>query len=234
MEKYKLIKEYPNSPELGTIIETRLIQHNKSRKLIDITEYPDNWELQKEYEILTLYFQGVIGDICYLDKVDNLYKYTGTQTGSNLEVCLSSGWKINTVERISDGEIFFVGEVIDTEFNSKLTINGFRVLQNGLMGVSHTVGRTFLKNIKKKVKLFTSTDGVDIYKGDNYWETDSENFIKINNPNIVIGKNRVFSTKKLAIEDVVNNEKIFSMNDLIKLGFKKENLQDLKDISYTL
>ena len=51
MKKFKLIKEYPRSPKLGTEIEI------KESEVNTIKTYPEYWQeiIEKKYEILELF-----------------------------------------------------------------------------------------------------------------------------------------------------------------------------------
>ena len=82
MKKYKLIKEYPGSPELGTSIDmvtpdTYFTYHNS--KPIQLKDYPEYWEevVEKDYEILTI-TPSDKNTICKPSQ--EIRKYKGTNT----------------------------------------------------------------------------------------------------------------------------------------------------------
>ena len=93
--RYRLVKEYPGSPKLGTILTHEELQ------FCNWNEYYQE-VVEKDYEILSLSFTN---NFCYLQK-NGEYAYRNTpNTTSTLKGCLSVGWKIHSVKRLSDGEI---------------------------------------------------------------------------------------------------------------------------------
>ena len=61
MKSYKLIKTYPSSPEIGTIVIPKIgdgkpCDYYISRNWINPLDYPDFWEevVELDYEILTV------------------------------------------------------------------------------------------------------------------------------------------------------------------------------------
>ena len=104
MNKYKLIKEYPGSLQLGTKILSDDTQF--------VTNFPEFWEkvVEKEYEILSFSFNN--------NRIDTLREngLYGISTGickqdiGNYGIDSYSSWDINSVKRLSDGEVFTVGD----------------------------------------------------------------------------------------------------------------------------
>ena len=95
MKKYKLIKEYPGSNSLGTIAQPNdLLQHDFFEK------YCEFWEevVEKDYEILS-----------YIKKGSTTCTTTKRRGGERHD----EYWNIHAVKRLSDGEIFTVGDNVE-------------------------------------------------------------------------------------------------------------------------
>lgn len=110
-------------------------------------------------------------------------------TGETIEKYLApdSSWSIHSVKRLSDGEVFTVGDECTYNEKEYWLISGFDIY-NDKIGVLAEVtlndGRKddrwrkcFLKSAKKKLPsqsskpepLFRTEDGKDIFEGDAYW-----------------------------------------------------------------
>lgn len=160
--KYKLIKEYPGSPGLGTIYEPLLFNSYKN--------YTEFWEevIEKDYEILSI--KSPYGPLL-IDKLTNGEDFA--------EIFLSpkrinEGYKIHSVKRLSDSEVFTLKEIIDIRVDNKykeeiLEIN----IVNNQIRFKTKKGFVVLE-VAKKVKqpLFTTEDGVDIFEGDSFIRVD--------------------------------------------------------------
>ena len=99
--KYILKKEYPGSPKLGNIID------NLENDWIE--NYPEFWKLvvEKNYEILSV----ITNNNKFIEKV------------YNQDATIEPYWKIHSVKRLSDGEIFTIGDKINCGLISKIVIN---------------------------------------------------------------------------------------------------------------
>jgi len=152
-EQYKLIKVYPGSPELGFILE------QKSGS-VDANKYPEFWEkvVEKDYEILTI-----------LNNNNDIFPYLTNK--SCIEYLAKSGFKIHSVKRLSDGEIFTIGDKVEFNIHAYKhaigIISGFVIYNNtSISFVDNQLGyNSILKIIGNKIKqpLFTTEDGVDIF-----------------------------------------------------------------------
>jgi len=241
MKKYKLIKTYPGSPCFGTeIIEAADIRGRYFIKRSDIwfinnpEKYPEYWEevVEKDYEILSfISTDKAIGEkpnvIRYISKdqysiEDYLYKGDSVRSGAYL---------IHSVKRLSDSEIFTIGDKIDWENISKSVVITKIELNREQIVVfakyhSNMEGSLPLKVITKiKQPLFTTEDGVDIYEGDDFWILDILNFTV---PVEAVGRSfnnykdkyLDFSTKEKAEKYVLMNKKSLSPNDILKVWSK--------------
>ncbi len=212
MKKYKLIKEYPGSPELGSIawLEDmcyKVKYKNRTYLVIedlDFKNYPEFWELfvEKDYEILSFISkEWCIAQLSYFTCKNNF-------TGNDV-------WKIYSVKRLSDGEIFTIGDRLDEKCFRKLSSNplsegihvniitkiaivkeharevaGHLEIQNGklMFSASNKWGNLNVllsEAIKFKQPLFTTEDGVDIFEGDKYFICTASLSNCINNEGIV-------------------------------------------------
>lgn len=208
MKKFKLIKEYPgySKEDIGKIA---ILQNNGFAKNCyqfnnkhyispNIEEYPEFWEeiIKKDYEILSLIF---IKDDNWLHdlKRGQIVKCRSHRNG-HLEFETSKGWdaysgvqgfqgilseafSIYSVKRLSDGEIFTIGDKITTKgevinefeiINNKLKIwfvcpsysYPSKPKNNGSITGCGNMGFNWLNTVKKlKIPLFTTEDGVDIF-----------------------------------------------------------------------
>lgn len=238
---FKLIKTYPNSPELGTEINTTdgAVQVG-ILGTINLKEHPEYWEEIKPK--ITLTYQI----IAYRQKSDPDCITTRRENGLFLNARIKEGigeypddysldiWDIYSVKRLSDGEIFTVGDSVQYyvpsywDKESTSNIIGFDIYDSKSLLIKTTISSkwAFLSDtIRKKVKqpIFTTSDGVEIFEGDTY------SCVKINDVTSVIhncatnsssGQNPqyiYFSTKEKAERYINQNKKIYSKQDLINM-----------------
>ncbi|HSH25034.1 MAG TPA: hypothetical protein VLA13_05800 [Massilibacterium sp.] len=221
MMKYKLIKEYPNSPPEGTIVEltgdAKCICNSGYIDKNTLKENPEFWEevVEKDYKILS--FKSDI-NIVELRDAPKVMGYHSTLTEkSALE---DDYWNIHSVKRISDGEVFTVGdEVGNGVYNGDIT--KFRETEEGLDVV---VSDAWVKDLRyiehTKHPLFTTEDGVDIYEGDEYFViTKYMGCYGISNYTCTKNKHshyKTFSTKEKAEEWIDNNKPRYNKEEIYK------------------
>jgi hypothetical protein len=192
-------------------------------------ENTNDWEevVEKNYKILEL--KNTSNDIifhrCEDDKFSSTYPLDKKRGFENEGYFLKmSHFTIHSVTRLSDGEVFTVGDEIDKwggiikEFKTDARV----IVDCKGPGVVADVSFK-LENIEKgKKPLFTTEDGVDIFEGDNFWLLqDTKTFhLKYWNwdimsfPNTEYLSNKLkFSTKEAAEEYIDRNKPIFSKND---------------------
>lgn len=182
MRKFKLIKEYPTSPELNTIFNywTDNISeqvHNIIYGFIPlktIKQYPEFWQeiIEKDYEILS--FKSKLN--CIINKIDD--NYFGLLNGgvSGKYLLNNRLYTIHSVKRLSDGEIFTIGDKIEGYKNTgikefKLESFGLRVITdaNGDGCVTDKLSWKLKDCVKSKQSLFTTEDDVEIFENSEYW-----------------------------------------------------------------
>lgn len=209
MRKFKLIKEYPGSPKLGCIWDWRI--------KYDIAEYPEFWEevVEKDYEILSISTNSYFG--ITTSKLD-IEAYLKCPKSINK-------WSIHSVKRLSDGEIFTVGDKVVHNFCKEAKIEKIYFIEPNRLTIYVSKGwNVSISNIEHiKQPLFTTEDGVDIFEGDKYcsvWKDDltfqgtftaeKVNLGKFTNPETMM----VFSTKQTAEEYILMNKPYLSINDI--------------------
>ena len=241
MKKYKLIKTYPDSPVLNstgyidgaTIIfeePNGNVSRNSSTSGIDkgyFTNNSDNWKeiVEKDYEILSF-------------KRDNTSKYEGTEFSltnnglynpsfreSNLTLkhCLNGGFNIYSVKRLSDGEIFTVGDPANTNIENYGKIKSFEIVINRMYVISNNDNDHYTCRLEDliliKKPLYIADDGGPIFEGDAVWGVDVDYFTpfyriaKYNLPYRIFKLGR-FSTKERAEEYIkINKKPLFITED---------------------
>ena len=248
MKKFKLIKLYPGIPsvlEIGDVVEKDKDNTWKYRKFFStiwndeyFEKYPEFWKpVEKEYEILQFkyIFEGGEGIDRQLGK-DGLYHLVNrvVTDPKSLEHCLSlPQYHIKSVKRLSDGEVFTVGDKIEFNKNCKNKAPGIItsiVQYRGIIGFidSNQSFNSILDIIGNKIKkiLFTTKDGVDIYEGDEYYSIykNLQSATQVS-PLRSIGTITkqynglqtllYFSTKEKAEEYIFMNKPCLSLNDVI-------------------
>lgn len=168
--KYRLIKEYPDSPELGTIIESPYYVIPKSNGVmisgapLQGGKYKEFWEkvVERDFEVLEITFNDGsrlrVGEGRPYSWEDDVVKELA---------------KITKVKRLSDGEVFSVGDKVSHK-GVVDTIKELKIRYDGAIYVS-TVGGMWgqcLASVDKyvpKIPVFVSDDGVDVFEGDTYF-----------------------------------------------------------------
>ena len=222
MKKYKLIKEYPGSPKLGYIvIESNNKYGNITINVIvqDPQLYPEFWEevIEKDYEILSIFGNENIP----IKKSDFINNGWNIFLNNNL-----NGAKIHSVKRLSDGEIFTIGDKYKSDIINEIkTIESIDLSFDKIMIRPTGYGFSELKNIiKLKKPLFTTEDGVDMFENVIVYAVRPDytlwcpkvtyNFI-----GNIINDYKIFSTEKAAEEYILMNKPCLSLNDIEKAWF---------------
>jgi hypothetical protein len=249
-KKYKLIKEYPGSREAGTIVEkcyftgsgvignNKLYTNKKGFGVESPENYPEYWEeiIEKDYEILSFVNKQdprpIIYDICE----NGLYSACNKRIGSfTADECLNRYKNaIYSVKRLSDGEVFTIGDKItpthqDVDFEY---INSFQI-ENNICNFN-----SYRKSIKDLIKikqpLFATEDGVDIFEGGIFCEVTNNFSLGINVKIKVYESSKTFSTKEKAEEYILMNKPCLSINDILSIYKTVKNIikEDLRESSY--
>jgi len=246
MKKYKLIKEYPGSSKLNSIEES-----NNVFIIRDKYNFKEYWEeiKEKDYEIVS--FKSTTkhprpNEIITLDNNTYNYQIKPSDISCNIEEMLESLNNnyviLYSVKRLSDSEVFTVGDSVDTggrpykilsfETDDELKIrtkNPHTSWTDGL-GVYLRIEddyRTTIRNIQKvkKQPLFKTEDGVSMYTGNTVWHTNI-NYTNLKNCiwSSIVDQTEpftpikgLFSTKEAAEEYVVLNKSTLSINEVLNV-----------------
>jgi len=187
--------------------------------------FPKEKVVEKDYEILS--FKDL-----HSSKILTLSPNKQHYQDGNMYLSIKNllpnvrNWSIHSIKRLSDGEIFTVGDNIDIR-NLSSKIDSFYIKNNNLMITSELSNcGDYLKNIvKRKQILFTTEDGVDIfnYSQEFYWVKKES--LKLCE-RIVEGLDHIqffiyepenelyFSTKEKAEEYILMNKPCLSFSDI--------------------
>lgn len=246
-KKYKLIKEYPNSPKLGSII----VDTNPNNGATDCwfsdnwgkpgstaffiprstnpEKHPEFWEeiVEKEWEIID--YKAIPGSSS---------RYVGLIVDPSNAINTSDvQWGINSVKRLSDGELFTVGDAVEF-YDRKTNIKAIYYNKHGqllfrfygistpLTGVSSS--QIHLKKIKQP--LFKTEDGVDVFedseifcckKADKMFPLKIKGSIWLNNKDLR-DKFKYFSTLDACKSYINKNTVILKTDDGVDLRLGDE------------
>jgi len=234
MKKYKLIKEYPGSPNLNEIV-IQGADDRYYRKTLCYENYPENypeyWEeiIEKEYKILSFYQDfrdtNIPGEtyIWLTDQVkgDGYWSRLGYVTSplTTEEILEKKGYKIHSVKRLSDGEIFTIGDIcypINTNYNKHPITKFWFDIPEQLRVDSENYSMSIDTIIKVKKPLLTTEDGVDIFEGDVFsivYSDLSVNYMVTDISLIKLGC-KVFSTIENANDYIIENKACLSLNEI--------------------
>jgi len=138
-------------------------------------------------------------------------------------------WEIYSVKRVSDSEIFTIGDKFTANAGCDLTIKSFEIDGCDLKVWSVEYGHWLLKDIKKHVSLFKTEDGTSIYEGMEYWYVSSWTIFS---KKAVQGSGthgfKYFSTKEKAEEWMFEHKPILSFNE-IKWAIDKSDWSTIKE-----
>lgn len=243
MKKYKLIKTYPGSPKLGFELKFSEVNdfvctidwNNKIVYRTEIAVHTEFWEqvVEKDYELLSFKSSGGYHRLdptlnCYALGIDC---YPKLYLGYIFE--RPHIYTIHAVKRLSDGEVFTIGDKIKCE-NCKGVLEKISMEDSApyLHGTDGKMPFGYFLNgddsedshelpQKTKQPLFKTEDGVDVFEGDEcyiVWTTE----FTFNSREPVkmwakLGPSaKYFSTLKAAEAYLVLNKPCLSYNDVMK------------------
>jgi hypothetical protein len=205
--QFKLIKVYPNSPELGRIewydnnVKTGLCCSEEWKGSGFYNKNPEFWQKVEElvYEIISY-------------ETDKVYPWERLH--------------IQSVKRLSDGEVFSIGDNIDSLNNCP--IYRIEIIDEPLkvkgIWFFYSAGTCSLGVAKKVIKnpLFTTEDGVSIFENDKYYFiSNGFQVVKSFAENLeFLSSSKTFSTKEKADEYVLLNKPLLSLTDVKDLFIK--------------
>lgn len=238
---YKLIQTYPGSPALGTqVIEREKDYHSPLLGIVFphksiIEDYPQNWDLEQPLHFTISSIESPNGTI-YTDKA------------SLLAFCYNAypDYKIKSIKRLSDGEVFSLGDTITgTFYGLPIDICEFKISKNVLRIFSKESVLTLTSNgaginlLKKYLKpLFKTEDKVSIFEGNTYWCVNTAPhlwslFEQTSKENTKLSKGVLaFSTKQEAEKYITMNKSEFSraqiIDFLVKLGYEANIINQIQ------
>lgn len=244
--EYKLIKEYPGSPKLGTIVKVKSdgyihwnvnSNNNNPTNYIhssSMKQYEEFWEevVEKDYEILSFVNNGSKGGIkgFIVPLQDDGKYYAKGYIRCNYDETLENQLKESSLDIYSvkrnDGKIFTIGDkIIESKIcGNKSEIKRFNIYSNKLIVevFNKSTHRTapFSLMYKDKQPLFKTEDGVDIFEGDTYYKVVNKSFQLLIMENASKGeslKSKVFSTKEKAEEYILMNKPCLSLADVASI-----------------
>lgn len=214
MAKYKLIKKFPGSAFLGTVIDTDDVAFGIT---YNYTDYPEFWEKvgEKDWEVLkTEYIPGKRG----FDTDDT-----------------SSMYKITSIKRKCDREIFSVGDKLDLRDGEVRKITGISLDDTGVSEFSKRsipwlecgkdYGTCLDLAVHYKEPILITEDGVDLYEGDTVYITSidanflSERNIRRDDP--VFNKNvsfKFFAKEENVANYIKENKPMYSRKEVRDFG----------------
>ena len=120
MKKYKLIKEWPGSHGVGFIV----FSDDESEYY---SKYPEFWQEMPEYEVLKFqdkinkHIYNVLPDGHLLWDIPEYKGIKGNLHALNIkEVLEETDYLIYSTKRLSDGEIFTIGDLVN--YTQKITL----------------------------------------------------------------------------------------------------------------
>jgi hypothetical protein len=140
----------------------------------------------------------------------------------------ASGTKIHSVKRLSDGEVFTVGDLIKTPYTDCTQITGFKNPEGDEYFIEIPTGLTRLLSLEKvKQPIFLTHDGKDIFAGDKVWwvRKDSsyyDSLISVPGMKFHSNLNAYFLTEAAALDYIRKNKVLFTTEDGV--GIKKGNM----------
>ena len=242
--KYKLIKEYPRSPKLGKIEDSNIGGITGWQGTIFYNAHPEFWEKVEELDYQILSFVSIAENSNHVpSKLLKNGKHQWINWNGSGEVSeeelLKKDYAIHSVKRLSDGEVFTIGEVL--EFSSfgknSLTIGKIEIVRNSIELTNKGYGTLFSEAKKVKQALFTTEDDVEIFEGMTVFFNVNTLF-KIEEFQITNNKypllfltdgSKQFSTKDKAKEYVLLNKPCLSIMEVAPI-FGKMYLDNSHDV----
>lgn len=242
MIQYKLIKEYPGSPKLGTIdwYSYEAVIGNDANKGWKGTEFyerhPEFWEKVEEldYEILG-FFNKMNKRVYHFDKASkNFCSIDGFHNNVNYDYCVGH-YDIHSVKNLYDGEVFTIRDKVkskrgtdnDSSLITKIYIDNNRDAKpvGGLIIQTGGYYQAKINEITKvKTPLFSTEDGVAIFEGDDFFFPNTHAWVvskttadaKMIHHVIEVNKYKTFSSEEKAEEYVLLNKPCLSLTEISK------------------
>jgi hypothetical protein len=233
MKKYKLIKKYPGSPPINTIIEnhkgTNMYFYN--RLLIQTpNKYSEFWEeiIEKDYEILAYYCPTRNNNNVFhkYDSKSDGKKWGCTTSVTHVFIPSENYNTIHSVKRLSDGQIFTTGDDIKSCNDVNYVIQGFFIedksneIQIRVCNSFGSLSLNLVENITQPILV--TQDGYDIFDGDIFHYTNLIDFTKT--LNVRSNKNHIPNPENIKFK------KVEALNCWIKINKPTVSIKQLYDL----
>lgn len=191
-----------------------------------------------DYQILSFKQNSGITELWKVDTIrgSGYWSREGYMTTpyTTAEILSNKLYAIHSVKRLSDGEVFTIGDAIKERTTQTAYIIRFEITAYTLVAIIDSGSMRVMDSWRKvvtKTPLFKTEDGVDIYEGDKITIVNTKDF-RISNTDIpenhIRGHCRVwdgsdgylqFSSKQAAEEYIILNKPCLSLMDLKKAGY---------------
>jgi hypothetical protein len=186
---------------------------------------PDEFKVKLDYEILAYKIPGNAHR--EVTKISNgTWNTWNNWSQEHVDEQVKKGiWKIKRLKRLSDGEVFSIGDYFTYTPNGtkhKITgiTNGSNVglIIHGENNCSAIEKYGFNKIIKVEQPILVTEDGVGLFAGDNYWYLVKDRRYNITSnvlskDTIIIDGVKRFSTKEAAEEYIIMNKPCLSIKE---------------------
>jgi len=176
----------------------------------------------KEYEILefSVDYLGESNIVFYKLTEPNVYRKKGTDFPIWFDILNTQkekSFKIKRVRRLSDGEVFSIGdEILHYGVNYKIENIG---ISNGVVKINGCIFTPIAELQKAKQPILTTHDGKDIYKLDKCWyvgkEFEINEWVAFETEILHLDKLKYFSTKEAAESYIAWNKTQFSLAEIM-------------------
>jgi hypothetical protein len=240
---FKLIKAYPTSPEIGTVVEEIMsgicVGLNCEVDLLSIESYPEYWEeIKFDFNILEL----TDGYNTYTKSIenDNMYYIIPDKLQPLFKLVQDNSIKIKSV-LIKNNEKFSLGDMIYNQSGKIIEIGSIYIVELNKLGIVAKGGNQMetydnVLHIKRRVPLLVTEDGVEIFEGDSLVLVSKKTGKKYVRTKVFSnewkGDNRfnIFATEETADIFINNTIQRFTNSDIIEF---KEAVKSLKNLSKT-
>jgi len=195
MKKFKLIKEYPASPKLGFVVFERHCG---------------------------MYHNIETGNMYGSQMIENQPEFWEEVVEKDYEILISRvvPQEILSVKRLSDGEVFTVGDLITGQsYADARVIEKIKIRYDGSIELEQKHGDTKLVYATKaKQPLFITHDKKDIFAGDKVWWVNKKTFefdYFVPTPSVTFFSdlNTYFLTREEAEDYIIENKPALSIKE---------------------
>jgi hypothetical protein len=194
-----------------------LEEHEGVRGESNLEVFKKSKQPKKDYEIISFKHKSM----GYMKWYDGTYHRSNSEYYNTSLRKVPENVEIISVKRLSDGEVFTVGDNTNQGI-----VTGFFIGWAGMEVHFGNEGGSIegLKKVKKP--LLTTQDKVDIYFMDKYYSVTDDWKIMFSNATQEINyASRTFSTKEAAEEYILFNKPCLSLNDLLDVWGDKSNIE---------